>query len=114
MSSSGRMIHLATECIKESFRLDDLKGRFGGDEFIVIIKNVDGPTAQVLVERYRQNLAVKCQPHGGRYAITNSIGVSLFPQHGKTVDELFKKADYALYQAKRQGKNQTAFFTEDA
>ena len=91
-----------------------MKGRFGGDEFIVIIKNVDGPTAQVLVERYRQNLAVKCQPHGGRYAITNSIGVSLFPQHGKTVDELFKKADYALYQAKRQGKNQTAFFTEDA
>lgn len=113
-SFGDEIIQTVAECIKESFRLDDLKGRFGGDEFIVIIKNVDGPTAQALVERYRQNLAVKCQPYGGRCAITNSIGVSLFPQHGKTVDELFKKADYALYQAKRQGKNQTVFFTEDA
>lgn len=112
-SFGDEIIQTVATCIKESFRLDDLKGRFGGDEFIVIIKNVDGPTAQLLVERYRQNLAVKCQRYEGRYFITNSIGVSLFPQHGKNVDELFKKADYALYQAKRQGKNQTIFFTEN-
>src|SRR5699024_4561651 len=107
------IIQTVAECIKESFRQDDLKGRFGGDEFVVVIKNVNALTAQLLIRRYRQNLADKLWAYKKRYPVTSSIGISLFPQHGKTFDELFQRADSALYQVKRQGKNQTALFSED-
>ena len=113
-SFGDEIIRVIAECTKESFRLDDLKGRFGGDEFVVVIKNTTAPAAQLLVERYRQNLATKCQPYEDRYVVTISIGISFFPQHGETFDELFKKADYALYQAKNQGKNQAIVYAEDA
>ena len=112
-SFGDEIIQTVAECIKESFRQDDLKGRFGGDEFVVVIKNVNALTAQLLIRRYRQNLADKLWAYKERYPVTSSIGISLFPQHGKTFDELFQRADSALYQVKRQGKNQTALFSED-
>lgn len=107
-----RIIQTVAESIKESFRQDDLKGRFGGDESIVIIKDVTTLTAQQLVERYRQNLVAKLKSYKECCSVTNSIGISFFPQHGKTFEELFKKADSALYQSKKQGKNQATLFID--
>lgn len=103
-----KIIQTVTESLKESFRQSDLKGRFGGDEFIVIIKNVTPLAVQQLVERYRQNLANKFDEEGD--SATNSIGISFFPLHGTTFEELMKKADSALYQSKKRGKNQATFF----
>ena len=97
-------------CIKETFRSEDLKGRFGGDEFVALIKDVNIPQIKQLIRRYQENLVEKNLSLKVNYSLTNSIGISLFPRDGKTFEQLFKSADIALYKAKEQGKNQASFF----
>ena len=77
------------------FRRTDIIGRWGGDEFVVLMTDIADET--ILHSKLEQVLAR--QAAGGR--ATCSIGVAVFPRDGKTLDEIFSKADQALYLAKR-------------
>lgn len=96
--------------LKRFFRDTDILGRAGGDEFIVFMKNFQ--TVAMVCDKL-QKLTASFKKYGidhnfaGR--LSTSIGVALYSKDGKTYDELFKKADSALYESKNNGKDQYRF-----
>ncbi len=88
------------------FRATDIVGRIGGDEFFILIKNY--VSMEALTEKLNSlcdMFKIICLSDDSSYRISGSIGVSLYPQDGKTYNELYQKADMALYHAKAHGKN---------
>lgn len=101
--------------IQGLFRSTDIIGRIGGDEFLVFLK--DMRSFSLLDEKSRDlmNLFRKTfSDHQKDYRISGSVGISLYPEHGETYTELFKKADIALYSAKHRGKDRFAIFDDMA
>jgi len=92
---------------------DDL-GRYGGEEFVVVLKGADRELAMGAGERYRAAIERLVIPEIGRH-ITASVGVALFEADAPdaTVDVLIARADAALYQAKRTGRNRVVLATDD-
>ncbi len=102
------LIDLAAE-IKGSFRETDVVGRIGGDEFFALMKNVPGDS---ITQRKAQELLDTIQEVCEDYKdlnLSSSIGISMYPQDGTTLEELYAQADGALYEAKRKGKNRFVF-----
>jgi len=102
------LIALATE-LKKSFRETDIVGRVGGDEFFALMKDVSDLS---LVTKKAQNLLTTIQKVCAQYStvsLSGSIGISSYPENGKTLEQLYDKADNALYLAKGKGKNQFVF-----
>jgi diguanylate cyclase (GGDEF)-like protein len=88
-------------------RGEDIACRYGGDEFILILPDA---SLQVTLERAEEIVKLArwsyLQLDGQKLsAVTLSVGVALFPEHGRTSDAILKAADAALYQAKHSGRN---------
>lgn len=99
------IIKSVADMLKNRCRKTDIYGRFGGDEFILLIQNV---TDIKWLITYLQQFS-KCEANG--YCCTNSIGISLFPQNADNFNELFEQADTALYYSKRT-KGICTFFSD--
>lgn len=84
--------------------------RYGGEEFVLQLPGFDLTQAQAQAEKLRAKIEQHAfrGPKGRRAYVTVSIGVASFPQNGATPAQLIEAADRALYQAKRQGRNQIA------
>lgn len=98
------------EILKQTVRSLDFVGRFGGEEFIIITESHHPESMKVMAERIResiQQLEVTLSD-GRKVRITISIGVSLYLP-GMSMVKAIKMADDALYQAKRQGRNQVVY-----
>ena len=95
--------------LAESIREIDLAGRWGGEEFAVVLPGTDLEGGAALAERIRHCLGerVVIAPDGKRIEVTASFGVGAFPGM-RTKDDLVAAADAALYEAKRAGKNRVA------
>lgn len=92
----------------ESVREADLPCRWGGEEFAVILPGVGLEQAQAIAERIRQRFGqIAFIPAGQAVQKTISLGLAQF-QPGETVEDFIRRADQALYQAKRSGKNRLA------
>lgn len=93
-------------------RSGELAARVGGEEFVVVLPNLDAEQACVAAERLRTGLAVSELPHGASTVspfVTLSIGVAeLDPQAMDNFDQLLQRADQALYRAKFLGRNRVA------
>jgi diguanylate cyclase (GGDEF)-like protein len=94
--------------LRENIREDELVGRWGGEEFIMVMPNVDRERALHAAERIRRLISTTAFPHaekqpGGR--VTVSGGVAVWPMDGDDVETLLRLADDALYAAKRAGRN---------
>jgi diguanylate cyclase (GGDEF)-like protein len=98
------------EILSESVRSEDIACRYGGEEFLVILPATETETALLRAEDIRKRVAsVRFASHGGTLKdVTVSIGVSTFPQAGKTVEDLVGAADRALYAAKIGGRNRVS------
>ena len=97
----------------------DTVARFGGDEFVVLLENL-GDTeseaatrAELVGEKIRETIARPFRLKGRDYHGSMSIGISLFDDGHQRVEELLKRADVAMYQAKSAGRNRTCFFDPD-
>ncbi|MCQ6277090.1 GGDEF domain-containing protein [Bacillus sp. V3B] len=86
-------------------REDDLCYRYGGEEFVILLKDKDVEDAFALAERLRSTLAQTPSPAG--QPITISLGVSSYQEKDQLPEDVIKRADSALYQSKREGKNRT-------
>ena len=99
--------------IRTEFRVTDIIGRTGGDEFIIFLKDLKD---DAVIERESGRVAgfFKDFTVGTytKYSPTASIGAAIYPRDGSDYESMYKAADTALYKAKKRGKNQLAFFSE--
>jgi diguanylate cyclase (GGDEF)-like protein len=97
------------EYARSVLRTGDTVGRFGGEEFVVLLPEADAREASVIAERIRAAVAARplasSEVEGGIVA-TVSIGLATYPGDGTSEKELLSKADEAMYVAKRLGRNQ--------
>ena len=100
----------ASKRLRAALRESDTVARFGGDEFVILQPIVDGPADAADLAR-KLNLAL--QPpvtiEGVAHSVRASIGIALYPFDATTIDDLMKRADNALYSAKREGRNRWCF-----
>lgn len=91
------------------FRKEDVCGRFGGEEFVVILPATNARNAMIPAEKLRETIsATKFKPQEGEpFVVTVSIGVAELEETEESIDDLINKADIALYEAKQTGKNKT-------
>lgn len=100
--------------IRGEFRVSDIIGRTGGDEFIIFLKGIkDDAFMEQEAKRMAHFFSTFQAGEYVKYSATASIGAAVFPKDAKDFDGLYKAADKALYKAKERGKNQLVFF-EDA
>ncbi|HWE62725.1 MAG TPA: sensor domain-containing diguanylate cyclase [Chloroflexota bacterium] len=88
-----------------SIRAADLAGRYGGEEFIVVLPNADLNTTVSVADRIRANIRQIPSAAGISVPVTVSIGASCFPECAGTLSQLFNSADLALYAAKEGGRD---------
>jgi diguanylate cyclase (GGDEF)-like protein len=104
---------LATE-LRQQVRESDVVGRFGGEEFTVLLPRTDADGACRIAERLRSSaglLSVSTDPKtDASIRVTVSIGVAVLGQHGSDLFELLAAADLALYRAKDAGRNQVRLY----
>lgn len=94
-------------CVKDG----DTVARLGGDEFTVILRGVGAPEgAQRVAARIIQSLEMPVSVAGRDHQVRASIGITLFPDDGGTIEELMRNADLAMYQAKAGGRSRAAFY----
>ena len=83
-------------------------------EFAVLLEDVETPEEiEQVTARMREVVAEPIAFEGREVCVTSSIGVALYPRDGKTVSALIAKADLAMYQAKKLGRNAVQFYTPD-
>lgn len=96
----------AARMVKENIRQIDLLGKYGGDEFCVILNETDKVQAEFVAERIRKTISGNpIRAYDEDLKITVSIGIAVFPGDSSTPSALIEKADQALYQAKQSGRN---------
>ena len=92
--------------ILEVIRDSDTVSRLGGDEFCILISEVKKKDDCTMVaEKIISNIVKEYTINGNPVSVTCSLGISLYPAHGKTPEELTEKADEAMYVAKNSGRN---------
>ena len=102
--------------LRESVRDEDIIARMSGDEFAIIILNLDKPEqeaakdVQDICRKLLKNISRPYYIDEHKLEITSSIGIKLFPDGELNVNDVIVHADTAMYQAKNQGKNQFIFF----
>jgi len=122
-SQGDRLLVSCADRLRLAAKLDDLEAphgnaghieiaRFGGDEFVVFVGNVgSGNTAQKLAKRILRVLSDPFHLGVRSVQLGASIGVAFAPDHSEDYEELVRKADVAMYQAKRLGRNRCEFFS---
>jgi diguanylate cyclase (GGDEF)-like protein/PAS domain S-box-containing protein len=99
-----RLLQSVAKALLASVREVDTVARFGGDEFTIVLSNLDRPDDAVLVaKKILNSLQKPFLIDGHELFAMGSIGISIFPEHGEDIDSLIKKADIAMYEAKSQG-----------
>lgn len=113
--AGDEVLRVVSQRLTEGLRGSDILGRYGGEEFLIILPETDIAGAKVLAERLRE--AVQSEPieaEGESLTINISLGVTQL--HDKTLAyaQLIAEADLALYQSKENGRNCTTLFAPDA
>src|SRR5499427_2155279 len=94
--------------LRDSFRQSDTVGRYGGEEFVVVLPETDGDAAWRKLESLRElvaSTAFAVAGHGEQVRMTVSAGLASFPDDGEDAAELFALADERMFQAKNEGRN---------
>jgi diguanylate cyclase (GGDEF)-like protein len=102
--------------MKNKFRATDLLAKYGGDEFVIILPQTDKVGAYLAAERLRESIEKQVFPGAETQPLkklTISIGLSAYPEHGLSDEEILNRADKALYFAKESGRNRTIIYNEN-
>jgi len=106
-----KVLMTVSERLVGALRASDLVGRFGGDEFVVLLTDL-GSRADIVVvlEALLSVVEVPVKADGRALSVTPSIGVAVYPDDGRQADELIQHADTAMYRAKARGRATYQFF----
>lgn len=108
-STGDHLLQSVSDFMRKCIRTGDTLARVGGDEFAIVLPNIDAPQAQAIAERLLRYLKnpIKAGPH--RVQTGASIGISMYPDHSTDAEDLFRFADMAMYSAKSD-RNRFQFF----
>jgi len=110
--TGDRAIKSLSRLLQQRLRKTDTIGRYGGEEFAVILPDTDNVTAKRVLNEIREGFSqLRQQAEGVEFSLTFSCGIAAFPQYGDAA-KLNNSADKALYRAKHQGRNQIVLATE--
>jgi len=112
--AGDRLLTVVAQSLGKAARNTDIISRQGGDEFLLVCGDLAGEAeVQAVAERFMETLrqAIKGEVDGLR--ISASVGVAVTPRDGKNPDDLLRKADRAMYEAKAHGKDNLRFYDED-
>jgi diguanylate cyclase (GGDEF)-like protein len=101
--------------LHDTFRQSDTAGRYGGEEFVVILPETDIAAAHQKLESLRESVAsspIALGTRAEKIQMTISTGLATFPQDGENAAELFALADERMFQAKREGRNRVVAGSE--
>jgi diguanylate cyclase (GGDEF)-like protein/PAS domain S-box-containing protein len=99
--------------LQSCVRASDTVARLGGDEFVVVLEHARLAEASAVADRIRSAVAGPIPFQGRTHAVSASVGISLYPDHAGDASGLLTAADYAMYLAKRSGKDRTAVCPTD-
>lgn len=100
--------------VSDLVRSNELLARLGGDEFVILVPDVDGEGASILAQRIVATVSRQVfEVDQRRLSLTVSLGIALFPDHARSAEELIARADAAMYQVKRAGKNGWRIYRPD-
>lgn len=107
------VLKMVSQRLQSCVRACDTLSRQGGDEFILILPDINelyevSAIANKLLKQFNKVFDVKNQ----HLSTTSSIGIAVYPDHGTTFEQLLQNADAAMYKAKENGKNTYCFFTQ--
>jgi diguanylate cyclase (GGDEF)-like protein len=107
-----RLLQSVAKRLQACVRLSDTVSRQGGDEFVVLLTEVEEARNAILsAEKLIEAMARPCLVDGHRLHATISIGISLYPDDGEDAETVIRNADTAMYQAKKSGRNKYLVFT---
>ncbi|MEQ5837266.1 diguanylate cyclase [Marinobacter sp. NFXS9] len=107
-AGGDEVLRRVSEQLLDSVRAVDIVGRYGGEEFVVILPEHHLPEARETAERLRRMVAsqpIRINDHVD-VPLSISVGVAIYPEHGQGVKAICEAADQAMYAAKRAGRNQ--------
>jgi diguanylate cyclase (GGDEF)-like protein len=109
--SGDQVLAGLAEALRQRARARDVIGRFGGEEFVVLLPGAGADEARQAAERLREQIgATPIACDAGLVQVTVSVGVAVLGRHGNDIPGLLATADLALYQAKAAGRNQVCLF----
>jgi diguanylate cyclase (GGDEF)-like protein/PAS domain S-box-containing protein len=109
-----KLLQAVSERLLQSLRKHDVIARHGGDEFLVLIEDVNDPLELLhIVDHIQESLNSPVRVIDHEFNASISIGISIYPDNGSDRDELLRNADAAMYDAKKNGRNRVAFYTPE-
>ncbi len=113
-SAGDELLREAAARIKSVLRKTDTAARLGGDEFLVLLEDIDSTDdAKLIAERLVEEFLRLFTVAGRRVHSTTSVGISIYPGDGDSVETLMQSADTAMYKAKQMGRSGFQFFSEE-
>lgn len=113
-NEGDRLIVAFAELVQKRIRESDVLARMGGDEFALLLPNINVEGALSVAEQIRKSVQQDIAAFDKQFkGITISIGMALFPHHGKTAKALLTGADLAMYHAKETGRNRVCVYEPD-
>jgi diguanylate cyclase (GGDEF)-like protein len=104
-----QVLQAVAKCCKESLRQTDVLGRYGGEEFVILLSETDRHVAQTVAERLRKKVSrTTVSTEKGDLSVTVSIGIAENNEYTPDLETLIARADQAMYVAKHKGRNQVA------
>lgn len=108
------LLQVIADRLRNAVRNTDMVARLGGDEFVLLITDVKKMESVALIaHKILESVLKVVVIKGQEVYITTSIGISLYPYDGQTMQDLMKNADLALYRAKEHGRNNYEFYTSE-
>jgi diguanylate cyclase (GGDEF)-like protein/PAS domain S-box-containing protein len=113
-AAGDQLLQVITDRLANSLRKDDVLGRYGGDEFVLVLRG--GPEDHLTTQVIERLMASVCEPvsvDDHELRVTCSIGVATYPVDGNTPEEMMQHADAAMYMAKESGRNLCQFYNSE-
>jgi len=108
-----KVLKYAADQMAQCLRKGDTLARIGGDEFIILIEDIESiAVVQKVCDKVKKALGKKQAPHFIKRILTTSIGISLYPDDANSSSLLLRNADTAMYEAKKQGVGQYCFYKQ--
>jgi diguanylate cyclase (GGDEF)-like protein/PAS domain S-box-containing protein len=112
-SVGDKLLQSVAQRLQVCVREGDTVSRIGGDEFIVLLREIDEQGVALVADKLLKTLATPFNLNGQEISTYASVGIALYPEHATDIDVLMKNADAAMYCAKEDGRNNYKFFTPE-